>query len=253
MLDRIIRHGKEKSSTNDAFDKVQEKHPHIKGRGILSDIALGLSDGVVTNLAFLAGFSGALTGDLGIIRLAGVASMSAGAVSMFFGGLIAGRTEHELFLADSEREAFEIENEPEEEKLELMQFYRDKGLSQEETDLVVKRITSDRKKWLDDMLIHELAIKEAKLESPLKIAGAIGISFLIGAFVPLVPYLVFSSKLLSVIFSVYSSLIFLFAVGGWKGQLSGRGLFLRAGLEMLVVGIVAVVILYLIGSILVFA
>jgi len=229
----------------------QEKHPHIRGRGIVSDLALGLSDGVVTNLAFLAGFSGAL-GNLEIIRLAGTASMCAGAVSMFFGGLVAGRTEHDLFKADSAREAYEIEHEPEEEKQELRQFYRDKGLSQDETDLVVRRITSDRKKWLEDMLMHELTLNEQKLESPSKVAGVIGLSFLIGALVPLVPYLVFSSKLVSVIFSVYVSLIFLFVVGGWKGELSRRK-FLRAGLEMFLVGALASGILYLIGSLLVFA
>jgi vacuolar iron transporter family protein len=241
----------EKDQTSDfSSTAVQEKHPHIKGRGIVSNFALGLSDGVITNLAFLAGFSGALV-DLGIIRLAGIASMFAGAVSMFFGGLMAGRTERDLFRADSAREAYEIENEPEEEKQELEHFYLDKGLSKEESDLVVKRIASDRKKWLNDMLMHELSINEARLESPLKVALVVGLSFLLGAFVPLIPYLIFSTKLLSIFFSAGVSLIFLFVTGGWKGKLSGRRLW-KAGIEMLLVGAAAAAILYLIGRLIIF-
>lgn len=226
--------------------KEGEKHQHIKGRRIVRDIALGLSDGVITNLAFLAGFSGAL-GDLNVIRLAGFASMFAGSVSMFFGGLMAGRTERDLFRADSKREAYEIEHEPDEEMAELREFYENKGLTQEESDLVVKRITSNRKKWLEEMLMHEVSVNESSLENPLKIAGTIGLAFLVGALVPLVPYLAFSVKSVSVIFSVYVSLIFLFAAGGWKGSISGRK-FWKAGIEMLLVGAAAAAILYLVGS-----
>ncbi len=240
-----------KKSGNTPPKGIQEKHPHIKGRGLLSKFALGLSDGLVTNLAFLAGFSGAL-GDLGIIRLAGFASMLAGSVSMFFGGLMAVRTERDLFLADKKREAYEIEHEPEEEKQELKEFYRNKGLSKEESDLVVRRIASNRKKWLEDMLMHEESINEARLENPLKSAGVIGLSFLVGALVPLVPYLVFSAKTVSIIFSVCVSLVFLYGAGAWKGSLAGRK-FWRAGIEMLLVGAAAAGILYVIGSLIVFA
>ena len=86
-------------ATSDDIDRNQrsadrriEKHQHIQGRGVIRDVVLGLSDGVITNLAFLAGFSGAIQ-NLGVIRFAGAAAMLAGAVSMFFGGLMAARSE----------------------------------------------------------------------------------------------------------------------------------------------------------------
>src|SRR5215469_7358311 len=87
--------------------KYQEKHKHIRGRGLISSAALGLTDGLVTNLSFLTGISGAAT-DMGLIRFAGTAAMLAGAVSMFFGGILAARSERDLFEADSKREAYEI-------------------------------------------------------------------------------------------------------------------------------------------------
>ncbi|MDG6997731.1 MAG: VIT1/CCC1 transporter family protein, partial [Nitrososphaerota archaeon] len=93
----------------------RELHRHIQGRGVIRDIMLGLSDGVITNATFLSGFSGAIQ-NMDIIRIAGISAMLAGAVSMFFGGLIAARSERDLFRADSIRESAEIEMEPDEER-----------------------------------------------------------------------------------------------------------------------------------------
>lgn len=231
-------------------EKREEIHQHIQGRGIIRDLALGLSDGVVTNLAFLAGFAGAIQ-ELSVIRFAGIAAMLAGAVSMFFGGLMAARSEHDLFRADSKREAREIDQEPEEEREELKDFYLNKGLTQEESEMVVKRITANKQKWLEDLLMHELHIHETKLEHPIKTAGVVGLSFLIGAFVPLSAYLVISTRYVSIIVSLVISFLFLFAAGGWKGRLSGRK-YWKAGAEMLLVGAAASALLFLIGSFLVF-
>lgn len=240
--------GNPKQSHNEGHE--QEKHQHIQGRGVIRDIMLGLSDGVITNVAFLAGFSGAVQ-SVEIIRLAGISAMLAGAVSMFFGGLIAARSESDLFRADSMRESTEIETEPDEEKNELKSFYLQKGLTEEESDTVVNRITSDRKKWLEDILMHELHIHETKLQRPLKTASVIGLSFLFGALIPLVAYLLASTKELALITSIGSSLTFLFVVGGWKGKLSDRS-FLIAGAEMFLIGATAALALFIIGSLLVF-
>src|ERR1700681_2803567 len=88
--------------------KFEEKHKHIPARGLIGNLALGLTDGVITNVAFLAGFAGA-NQSIGIIRFAGYAAMLAGAVSMFFSGLNAARAEEDLFQADANRELTEIE------------------------------------------------------------------------------------------------------------------------------------------------
>ncbi len=235
----------------DQKGKIEEKHKHIPARGLISRLALGLTDGVVTNVAFLAGFAGAIQ-SLEFIRLAGVASMLAGAVAMFFGGLNSARSDEDLFREDARREMSEIESEPEEERQELKNFYLGKGLTPEESDLVVRRITKDKKKWLDDLLMHELHIHREQLDNPLKVASVIGLAFLIGAFVPLSSYLFIMQKSLAIELSISFSLIFLFLIGGWKGKLSGRK-FLRAGLEMFLIGAAASVMLFLIGSLLVFA
>ena len=238
-------------SGKDASVKIEEKHKHIPGRGLISDLALGLTDGVVTNVAFLAGFAGAIQ-SLQFIRLAGIASMLAGGVSMFFGGLSSARADEDLFREDSRRELNEIESEPEEERQELKSFYLGKGLTPEESEIVVRRITADKKRWLEDLLMHELHLHKEELNNPLKIAAVIGVAFLVGAFVPLCGYLFTDQKSTAIELSVCLSLIFLFLSGGWKGRLSGRR-FVSAGLEMFLIGAAAAVLLFLIGSLLVFA
>ncbi len=231
--------------------KYQEKHEHIRGRGLISSSALGLTDGLVTNLSFLTGFSGAAA-SIGLIRFAGIAAMLAGAVSMLFGGILAARSEFDLFEADSKREAYEIEHEREEEVAELKNLYREKGLSEAEADLVVTKITSNNDRFLEDMLTNELHIHTSDLESPYRVGIVIGLSFLVGAFVPLIPYLTLSARFSSLTTSVFLSLVFLFAAGAWKGRVAGKQLW-RSGLETLLIGAVAATILFLIGTAFVFA
>src|SRR5215831_5243378 len=222
-----------------------ELHAHIKGRGFIAKAALGISDGLVTDLALLSGFAGAQS-DIGLIRSAGVAAMLAGAISMFFGGVLAGRSEAELFQADAKRETTEIETEPEEEKQELRDFYVKKGLSQEEARMVVDRVSRNKKKFLEDLMMHELHIHETSLTSPYRWGLAIGGAFLLGSLIPLGPYLLFSERTESVFLSLFLSLIFLFLVGAWKGRIAGTQIW-RSGFETLSVGVVASALLYLVG------
>jgi vacuolar iron transporter family protein len=232
-----------KTTVHDAY---VERHPHIAGRGLISASALGLADGLVTNLAFLTGFSGAVSSD-SLIRFAGLAAMLAGTVSMFFGGILSARSEHDLFKADSDREAYEMENETEEEKSELKWIYMDKGLTEQEADMVVARLLTNKDKFLEDMLTNELHVHEHSLQNPYRMGAVIGLSFLIGSFVPLAPYFALSAKSSAVPVSVIVSLAFLFAAGEWKGRIVKRKP-LRSGLETLAIGAAAAGILFIIGS-----
>lgn len=232
-----------KTSVHEAY---VERHPHITGRGLISASALGLTDGLVTNLAFLTGFSGAVSSDA-LIRFAGLAAMLAGTVSMFFGGVLSARSEHDLFKADSNREEYELEHERDEETRELKWIYMDKGLTEQEADMVVARLLTNKEKFLEDMLTNELHVHRHSLQNPYKLGAVIGLSFLIGALVPLAPYYLLSQKSASVALSVALSLVFLFGAGEWKGRIVKRKP-LRSGLETLLIGATAAGILYVIGS-----
>jgi len=225
--------------------RYQEKHTHIVGRGLISSSALGLADGLITNLAFLTGFGGAVS-NIDLVRFAGLAALLAGSVSMFFGGVLSARSELDLFNADSAREAYEIDNEPEEELWELKSLYKEKGLTEEEAEVVVKRIASDKKKFLDDMLANELHVSKHDLQNPFKVGGVVGLSFLVGAVVPLGPYYLLSNMGEAIAGSVAISSAFLFSAGAWKGLIVKRTAW-KSGLEALLIGAAASSLLYLIG------
>ncbi|HUO42431.1 MAG TPA: VIT1/CCC1 transporter family protein [Methylomirabilota bacterium] len=234
--------------SNDTFSG--EKHKHIQARDLIADSALGLSDGLITNLAFLTGFSGAIS-SIAVIRVAGIAAILAGSVSMFFGGLLATRSHIDLYHADSKREGYEIAHEPEEERRELKNFYLEKGLTEAEARTVVNRVTSNKEKWLEDLLIHELHLHKSELGNPYKKGAVIGFSFLVGSLVPLLPYFLLTLKDYPILASVSTSLLFLFVVGAWKGRIVGKNIW-RSGIEMLSIGIAGSVILYVIGTALAF-
>jgi vacuolar iron transporter family protein len=230
--------------------RFEEKHAHIRGRGLISSSALGIADGLVTNLAFLSGFAGAVSG-IELIRFAGLAAMLAGAVSMFFGGVLAARSEVDLFEADSRREAYEIKHERDEEMWELKNLYKGKGLTDDEAEMIVTKISSDDDKFLEDMLVNELHLHRSNLQNPYKLGGVVGLSFVIGALVPLLPYYAFSLRTYSLTASVALSLAFLFAVGAWKGRVVGKRPWMT-GLEALLLGAIAAGLLFLIGTAFVF-
>src|SRR5262249_33355228 len=131
-------------------------------------------------------------------------------------------------------------------KQELREFYLKKGLSADEAEMVVDRVSRDKKKFLEDLMIHELHLHETSLTDPYRSGLAIGGAFLAGSLVPLGPYLLLSDRIGSIIISLTTSLLFLFIVGGWKARIAGTKLW-RGGFETLSVGIVASALLYLIG------
>lgn len=233
--------------SNDAFSG--EKHKHIQARDLIADSALGLCDGLITNLAFLTGFSGAIS-SIAVIKVAGIAAVLAGSVSMFFGGLLATRSHIDLY-QDSKREGYEIAHEPEEERRELKNFYLEKGLTEAEAKTVVNRVTSNKEKWLEDLLIHELHLHKSELGNPYKKGAVIGFSFLVGSLVPLLPYFLLTLIDYPILASVSTSLLFLFVVGAWKGRIVGKNIW-RSGIEMLSIGVAGSIILYVIGTALAF-
>lgn len=208
-------------------------------------MALGLVDGLITNLSFLTGFAAAA--DLSLVRFAGLAAVLAGTVSMFFGGVLQARSEFDLFRADSRREAYEIKNERDEEIAELKELYMKKGLTEQEATIVVARISSRDDKFLEDLLANELHIYREDLENPYKRGSVIGFAFLIGALVPLLPYYLIGIERDALAVSVVLSLGFLLSAGAWKGNIVGRSP-LKSGLETLLIGAAGAAILYAIGS-----
>ena len=216
-----------------------------RGRAI-REVIFGLNDGLITTLGFLAGITGSIVNGH-IIILAALAEMVAGAISMSSGAYISSKSQREFFQREIEREKSEIEEDPDHEKAEIREIYAERGFNEEEIDILVRRITADKEQWLRFMLREELGLGNEVLESPVKIGITMGLSFLAGSVVPLLPYLFFVPKT-GLIISTICSVIFLFALGALKTRLTKKS-WIRSGAEMLLIGMGSAVIGFVLGLI----
>lgn len=160
-----------------------ELHPH--GGDWLQDVVFGLNDGIVTTLVFVIAVGGVAASRIVLVALGEVI---AGGVSMTLGGFLASRTAQEVLDERVATERHEILSEPDEERDELREIYRAKGLRGELLERVIRELTSDEQRWLQTMIRDELGITTDRQQNPLLRGCLIGAAFVLGGLVPVVPF-----------------------------------------------------------------
>jgi VIT1/CCC1 family predicted Fe2+/Mn2+ transporter len=161
-----------------------ELHPH--GGGWLYEIVFGLNDGLVTTLVFVMAVAGLAPEQL--VRVA-LGEMMAGGVSMGLGGYLAARTSAQVLARRIATERIEISEEPDEERAELRAIYRRKGLRDPLLGQVVSSLSSNDDRWLKAMVSDELGIVEEEEQTAWRQGLLIGLAFVVGALVPILPFL----------------------------------------------------------------
>ena len=226
----------------------EEETWHSPGGRALREVVFGVNDGVVTTIGFLLGIAGAFSSRR-MCLIAGLAEVLAGTVSMLFGGYLSTKSQQEFFEHEIKREKREIEEVPAREREEIRRIYRAKGFKDEsELELVVRRITADKKIWLKCMMEEELGLILESMTSPVKVGLMIGASFLAGGLIPLVP-LAFFDVHPGIHISMVSTGIVLFLLGALKTTLT-RGWWFKSGIETLLIGAAAAGIGLFIGFLL---
>lgn len=210
----------------------------------IRDLVFGLNDGLVSNFSLIAGVSGAATSRR-VVVLAGVAGLLAGATSMAAGAYLSNKSQREVVEEEVRREAEEIAYAPEEEREELRRIFRLKGFTEEEVEILVRRITADPQRWLETLVFEELGLPLEPGPPPALDALFTGAGFGLAALVPLLPFFVASGRAALVAAGVLS-VVCLFAVGAAKTLVTRRGP-LRSGAEMVVVGVLTAVVTNLVG------
>ena len=160
---------------------------HLRSSAFLTDIVIGMSDGLTVPFALAAGLSGAVS-DTSIVITAGLAEIVAGSIAMGLGGYLAGQTEVDHYNAELKREYDEVERWPEKEREEVKEVFADYGLSELAQDQIVEQLSKDKDKWVDFMMRFELGLEKPDINRARKSAFNIGASYVLGGFVPLLPY-----------------------------------------------------------------
>ncbi|MEW6230874.1 MAG: VIT1/CCC1 transporter family protein [Chloroflexota bacterium] len=217
---------------------------HRGGGGTMRELIFGINDGLVSTLSLVSGVAGADPGR-GVVLLAGLAGLLAGALSMAAGAYISSKSEREVHEAEVSREREEVERNPEEEKEELRILYQLKGFSLEEAERLVERVSQEGGLFLEGLVRDELGLMPESFPNPWKAGAFSGGAFIIGAIVPLVGYF-FLEGVPAVLLSAGLSVTALFVIGALKTLFTGLP-WLKSGLEMVGIGILATAITYLIG------
>jgi VIT1/CCC1 family predicted Fe2+/Mn2+ transporter len=216
----------------------------IGGGTSLRDAMLGLNDGLVAAFAVTSGVAGAFSSNK-IAVMAGLAEMLGGAVSMGLAAFASARAQVEFYRSEEQRERDEIRRFPEHERDEIRGIYRDKGFSGPLLDQIVSHITADPTRWRGVMMREELGFGAEVMEPPLRSALTVGGAYLLGAAVPMLPYL-FVEPTAGILVSAIATIIALFVVGAAKTVLTGRPWW-RSGLESMGIGAIAAAITYSVG------
>ncbi|MDJ0357266.1 VIT family protein [Paenarthrobacter sp. PH39-S1] len=206
---------------------------------------LGANDGIVSVAAIVVGVAGVTT-STGPILTAGMAGLVGGAVSMALGEYVSVSSQSDSQRDLIAKERRELAEEPEEELAELASMYQAKGLSAGTAQQVAEELTAH-----DALAAHlsvELNINAEDVVSPWHAALASGISFTIGAILPLLAILL-PPEAWRVPVTFVAVLVALGATG-WLGANIGGGSRPRAAVRVVVGGALALAATYLIGNLL---
>ena len=219
---------------------------HLKSSAFLTDIVIGMSDGLTVPFALAAGLSGAVS-DTSIVITAGLAEIVAGSIAMGLGGYLAGQTEVDHYNAELKREYDEVERWPEKEREEVKEVFADYGLSELAQDQIVEQLSKDKDKWVDFMMRFELGLEKPDINRARKSAFNIGASYVLGGFVPLLPYFFTSNIKEGLGISAVVTIIALFIFGYFKSKVTGQPQLIGA-LKVTGIGIVAAAAAYSIAK-----
>ncbi|GEO24582.1 hypothetical protein AAC03nite_03670 [Alicyclobacillus acidoterrestris] len=213
--------------------------------GWLGDAIYGVNDGLGALFGIIAGVAGYTNQDQTIL-VSGMFGALASTLSMGAGAWLATKSENELMEAELHAERQEIEEDPEHEMEELALIYELKGFASDDARRIATQIASDKEQFLNAMAQEELGIHETNRGNPWQSAIFGGLSTLVGAVIPLLPFF-FMSGTPALILAAIISIVAHFIVGALKARMTVRSWW-ASGLEMTLVGVIVGGASYILGE-----
>ncbi|MFI6819451.1 VIT1/CCC1 transporter family protein [Micromonospora sp. NPDC050187] len=217
-------------------------HADVSG-GWLRPAVFGAMDGLVTNIALIAGVGGGGVSPRTVV-LTGTAGLVAGAISMGLGEYTSVRSANEQVAAEVAKERRELERHPEAEARELADAWAARGLPYDLAREVAEAIRRNPEEALRVHVREELGVDPDDQPSPWTAAFSSFVFFSVGALVPLLTYLLgFTSLWLALAVGGAG----LFVAGAVVARFTDRPWW-TSGLRQLLLGAAAAVATYLIGA-----
>ena len=226
--------------------ELQAKADQV-ARGGARAAVLGVNDGLVTNVCVILALAGA-SASASTVRLAGFASLIAGAFSMAAGEWVSVRSQVELYegiLAELRRL---VGRNPKLVLDSLVSHLEDAGFGRETAQRASTELPLDADSFFAFTSRTVFGLNPDELGSPRVAAGSSFALFSVGAFTPLLPWFM-TSGAAAVAASVLLTALFSLAVGAWVASSGGRPLLFGA-LRQLAIVIAAAAVTYAIGALL---
>ena len=221
---------------------MQEEKHYINRSGWLRASILGANDGILSTASIIIGVAAATDTRESII-LAGIAGLTAGALSMAAGEYVSVSSQTDLEKSDLERERIELRDYPEEELIELAKIYEERGLEKDLALKVAEQLTSH-----DALEAHardELGINDMTQAKPLQAALASGAAFIFGGILPVIAALLVPLSQM-ILLQYLLAMVFLVILGTFAAKAGGSSV-LKAILRITFWGTVAMGITAYIG------
>jgi VIT1/CCC1 family predicted Fe2+/Mn2+ transporter len=221
--------------------EIGHVHADVSG-GWLRASVFGAMDGLVTNIALVAGV-GAAGASPRFIVLTGLAGLVAGAFSMAMGEYASVKTQNEQVDREWRREIEEIRHNSEMEERELAHMLAEMGMSEQTALSGAREIHADPDRAALVHVTQELGLDPTDQPSPKVAAVSSFFTFSLGALVPLIPFLLgFASLAAGLVVGAVGLLI-----AGALASLATNQTWWWSAIRQLLFGTVAAGATYLVG------
>jgi len=223
---------------------IEHHHRDIQG-GTARAAVFGVSDGLVSNVGLILGVAGADPAP-GVVRVAGLAGLIAGAISMAAGEYNSMKVQAELLERELELERIELRRNPHVETVELAQIYQSRGIDPDSARRMAEDLMRDPETALQAHAREELGIDPESLGSPMGAATSSFAAFAVGALVPLAPWL-FAAGTAATVASLVAAVVAAVAVGLAVGRFTERP-WPRTVLRQVLFTVIPAAVTYAVGS-----
>lgn len=227
-----------------------EKHGNLGGAYIKSIVFGGL-DGIITTFSIVAAVAGASMSPEVVIMM-GFANLLSDGISMGLGDYLSESAEMQYIQSEKDRELYEIQTIPELELNEMVQLYKEKGVSEDDAKVILTTMMKYTDLFLEHMMVVELGLQlPGKDDNPAKNGLVTFGSFVLFGSVPMWVYLVTWSTSYSDTQGAFGiacgfTALTMFLLGATQAKLTKQHL-VKTGTLMMCNGCIAAAAAYLIG------
>jgi vacuolar iron transporter family protein len=223
-----------------------EKRRLFERLSSIREIVFGVQDGVLTTAGVLCGLSGAVS-QHSQVALAALASTAAGALSMAAGAYLGARAETEVLHAELELVRVDAAEKPYTVQEGLLDELVKEGLSREAGYRIVRLLSTAPRALESTAEAKMFGLGGSMMGRPALDGVVMGIAFLVGALVPLLPYILITVPRYDLGGALAATALTLFSVGYFEGWLAHRSARWRSGVRFLAIAMGAAAAGYLIG------